>query len=133
MTRIALSLAAALAFAAPAAARSDTDYPHRDWGQVATLDMSVTDATACIARELNRNGEASVIPADGGNDVDYALRVMFGKKMEPWMTFKLREHDGMATMRIFYRHPFKASGIIKQVERLQKHCLKVASITPANE
>lgn len=133
MKRLAIALTAALVLIPAADAGEDTDYPHRDWGQVATLDMSVTDATACIARELNRNGEASVIPADGGNDVDYALRVMFGKKMEPWMTFKLREHDGRATMRIFYRHPFKASGIIKQVERLQKHCLKVASIMPANE
>lgn len=132
MIRTTITLAAALALAPAASAAPDTDYPHRDWGQVATLDMSVIDATACIARELGRNGETSIIPAEGGNDIDYALRVMWGKKMEPWMTFKLRESEDGATMRIFYRHPFKAKNIIKQVERLQKRCLKVRSITSAN-
>lgn len=126
-----IALAGFAVVTAPALARSDTDFPHRDWGQVATLDMTVAEATACIARELSRNGDALVIPVDGGNDIDFAVRPMWGPKMEPWETFKLRSTDGITTLRIFYRHPVKKGGVSKDVARFQKHCLRVRRIDPA--
>ncbi len=129
----AIFLTALIAYgpSAPASARSDTDYPHRDWGHVATLDMTIADATTCIARELNRNGDALVLPVEGGNDVDFTVHVPWGKKMEPWETFKLRSSGGVTTMRVFYRHPVRQNGVGKDVARLQKRCLKVKSIDPA--
>jgi hypothetical protein len=120
-----------LAFAA--LTQSGTDHPHRDWGQVATLDMSITDATACIMRELGRNGEVALIPTEQGNDIDFALRVFAGKKMEPWLTFKLEKAEESTTLRVFYRRPFSAKGIIKQIERLQGRCLRVRAIESTNK
>lgn len=114
-----------------ASARSDTDYPHRDWGQVATLDMSLTDATACIVRELNRNSDTSVIPVEGGNDIDVAPHLMWGPKPEPWNTYKLRNVGGVTTLRVFYRHPVKQKTVSKDVAKLQKYCLKIRQIDPA--
>lgn len=121
----------ALAFAA--LQDKGTDYPHRDWGQVATLDMTVQDATTCIARTLSRRGDALVLPVDGGNDIDFAVRPMWGPKMEPWETYKVRSSADRATLRLFYRHPVTAKGAGKDVRFLQKHCLKIASIKPASE
>lgn len=119
--------------AAPSAAfgRSDTDYPHRDWGKVVTLDMNITEATACLARELNRRGDALVVPVDGGNDIDFTFHVAWGKKMEPWETFKIRTAGGTTTLKVFYRHPVKQSAVDKDIRRLQKQCLKVRQIDPA--
>ncbi|ALC12475.1 hypothetical protein [Sphingopyxis sp. 113P3] len=133
MTRAFTMLAASLALSASASARSDTDYPHRDWGQVATLDMSVTEATACITRELSRSGSATVIPADGGNDIDFKASSGFfgGTVNEPWQTFKVREVDGSIVLRVFYRHPVNKKRVAKQVEKMRRHCLKVVNIDPA--
>ncbi|WP_395326936.1 hypothetical protein WBP06_09485 [Novosphingobium sp. BL-8H] len=127
----ALLLAGFAALATQASARSDTDYPHRDWGKVVTLDMSVTDATACITREMNRNGDATVIPVDGGSDIDVAPHLMWGPKAEPWQTFKVRDEAGSTTMRIFYRHPVKQGANDKAVAKMAKQCLKVREISPA--
>ena len=80
-------------FAATASADKDTDYPHRDWGHVATLDMSVAEATACIARALDKGGSVLVLPVDGGNDIDYSVDVPWGKRPDAWERFKLR-NDG---------------------------------------
>ncbi len=128
MFRAALAISAALA-ATPALAGADTDYPHRDWGQVATLDMSLIEATSCITRELNRDGDATVIPADGGSDIDFAVRAAWGPKIEPWLTFKLREGEA-TTLRVFYRRPYSQGKVGKEVARLQERCLRVASIAP---
>lgn len=115
--------------ATPAIAASDTDYPHRDWGQTLTLDMTTADATACIARTMGRHAEAAVIPMDGGNDIDVAPNSLWGPKLEPWTTFKVREAAGVVTLQVFYRHPIKQSSVGKEVARLEKRCLKVASRT----
>jgi hypothetical protein len=103
----------------------DTDYPHRDWGQVVTLDMTVEAATTCIATTLNRDGDVLVVPVDGGSDIAYTLRKMWGPKGEPWERFKVRGEDGGATLRVFYRHPLSVGKITKHVGKLQKRCLKV--------
>ncbi|WP_311271033.1 hypothetical protein [Sphingobium sp. WCS2017Hpa-17] len=116
-----------IAIAAPSLARSGTDYPHRDWGRVLTLDMSTTDATTCIARELNRTGDAVVLPVEGGNDIDFAVRPIWGPKMEPWETYKVRSVNGATTLRVFYRHPMKPKTVAKDVARLQRQCLKILS------
>jgi len=128
----ALLLAGFAALATQVSARSDTDYPHRDWGKVATLDMSLADATACLTRELNRNNDATVIPVDGGNDIDVAPHIMWGPKAEPWHSYKLRESGRVTTLRIFYRHPIRETTVSKMVRKLQKFCLKVRSISPGN-
>lgn len=125
----ALLLAGFAALATQASARSDTDYPHRDWGKVVTLDMSVTEATACIVREMNRNGSATVIPAEGGNDIDWKAGVMFGGTVgEPWQTFKVRSEAGSTTLRIFYRHPVRLGANDKVVAKMRKQCLKVVKV-----
>jgi len=111
--------------ATTASARSDTDYPHRDWGQVMTLDMSVADATACIARELGRRADASVIPAEGGNDIDIAPRGLWGPKSEPWQTYKIRSENGTTVLRAFYRHPVRQGAVTKEVAKLGRRCLKL--------
>lgn len=126
----ALLLAGFAAIATQAYARSDTDYPHRDWGKVVALDMSVTEATACITRELNRTRVPTVIAVDGGNDIDVAAHVAWGKKMEPWQTFKVRSDGEDATLRIFYRHPIRQGANDKLVAKMSKQCLKVRSIQP---
>lgn len=132
MKRLTLAIAGFAALSTGAIARSDTDYPHRDWGQVATLDMSLVEATACIARELNRTGDASVLPVEGGNDIDFAVRPMWGPKMEPWETFKIRSEGGTTTLRVFYRHPVKQKGVSKDVSRLQKQCLRVLNVAQSS-
>jgi len=131
MIRTTITLAV---FALPFTAQSATpDYPHRDWGQVATLDMSLMDATTCIARQMNRAGDAAIIPAEGGNDIDWTAHVPWGKKMEPWMTFKVRRANDVTTLRVLYRKPIGPGRVAKDVRKMQKHCLKVIKIEPVNE
>lgn len=118
-------------FVASASVGPDTDFPHRDWGQVAMLDMTVADATACIARELNRSGSVLVLPVEGGNDIDFTVNVLWGKKMEPWERFKLRGNGPTSTLSLFYRHPVTQKGVGKDIARLQKKCLRVSSMRPS--
>lgn len=119
-------------FAATASAKQNTDYPHRDWGQIVTLNMSLNDATACIAREKNRQGATLVLPVEGGNDIDWRSTTGFfgGVVSEPWETFKLRASNGITTLSVFYRHPLRLGGVTKDIARLQKRCLIVTSIIP---
>lgn len=121
-------------FAASASAGPDTDYPHRDWGQVAALDMTVSEAAACIVRIKSGGGAtAQVVPADGGTDIDFrpSAGLFGGSVFEPWETFKLREASGTTSMRIFYRHPYRQDGISKDFARLRKKCLKVVAVRPS--
>lgn len=114
-----------------AALQIDKDQPHRDWGQVASLSMTVTDATACIVRRTARNGaSAQVIPADGGNDIDYrASAGLFGGSVgKPWMTYQVRQKGEGTTLTILYRHPYRKSMADKQFKDLQKHCLRVSDV-----
>jgi hypothetical protein len=79
MKRLTLIIAGLSAIAAsPATAQSNSRYPHRDWGKVATLNMSVIDATTCILRVLNRGSTATLIPAEGGNDIDLKPGTILG-------------------------------------------------------
>lgn len=133
MTRTLVILAAALCIASPALAGAETDYPHREWGQVLMLNMDLIDGTACIARTLDRKGDAIVIPATGGNDIDFAPRPAWGSKMEPWLSFKLREVDNTLELRVFYRHPMRQGTVTKFVKRLEEGCLKVTNLAPATE
>ena len=112
-----------------ATAKTDTDYPHRDWGKELVLDMSLIDATACITREKGRQGTATVIPAEGGNDIDFKVApVLFaGPSGEPWETFKVRESNGVTTLKVFYRHPYRQATISKDMAKLAKKCLRVKS------
>lgn len=127
-----IALAGFALVTAPALARSDTDFPHRDWGQVATLDMTVAEATGCIARELDRQGSVLVLPVEGGNDIDFSAGGMFGGSVgEPWERFKVRREGDVTTLRVFYRHPFNQKGVGKAVERLGKRCLRISSLRPA--
>lgn len=122
---------AVLLIASPAiaSAKSDTDYPHRDWGKELVLDMSLVEATGCITREKGRQGTATVIPAEGGNDIDFKVApVLFaGPSGEPWETFKLREANGLTTLKVFYRHPYRQGTISKDVTKLAKKCLRIKS------
>jgi hypothetical protein len=114
--------------AVPSASVAGPDYPHRDWGKVAILDMTAADAITCIARELNRNGDAMILPVEGGGDIDFTAHVMFGKKLEPWETFKVRTEGEKTVLRIFYRHPIRAKRLTKDVEKMRGRCLKVTEI-----
>lgn len=133
MIRTTITLAAALALAPAASAGPDTDYPHRDWGQVATLDMKMPDATACVAREVDRKGAALVLPVDGGNDIDFSVGAAFGNVGEPWIRFQLRQAGHDVQLRAAYRHPAHVKLVSKYIRGFQKRCLKVRSITPATE
>lgn len=126
--RLSVVLLAAAAALTSSVALAGPDYPHRDWGKVATLDMSLTDATTCIARTLNKRGSVLVLPVDGGNDIDFSVGVAWGNQPDPWERFKLREEEGVTTLRVFYRHPIRRGGVDKDVKRLQKHCLKISRI-----
>ena len=95
------------------------------------LDMTVIDATACIARELGRSNDILVIPMDGGNDIDIAPHPLWGRKLEPLLTYKLRTAEDFTKLTILYRHPFKPKVIDKDLRSLQRHCLKVTTIEPA--
>ena len=95
---------------------------------MAILDMSAPDAVTCIARELNRKGDAMILPVEGGGDIDFTVHVMWGKKLEPWETFKVRTENGKTVLRIYYRHPVKAKGISKDVAKMQTRCLVVKAI-----
>lgn len=135
MTRALLTLAAAMAFAPVAIASPDTDYPHRDWGQVATLDMSLADATTCVTRGIARTYERVItVPVEGGTDIDAGPGGgFFGVAHDPWVRLMVREDAGAVTLRAFYRHPVSRKDVGKIIEKLKKRCLKVASIAPATE
>ncbi len=122
-------LAGFAALATQASARSDTDYPHRDWGKVVELDMNVTEATACIVRELGRRSDVTTIAAEGGNDIDVAPRTW--PKSEPWQTFKVRAEEGVTTLRIFYRRPIRIGANDKAVAKMSKQCLRTRNAEAA--
>jgi len=132
MIRTLITLAAALAVTTSAYAAPDTDFPHRDWGKVATLDMSAADATACVARAMDREGSVLVLPTAGGSDIDYTAGSMFGSLNEPWVRFKIREKATGSALTIFYRHPVNQKWLRRVMRNFQKQCLKVASVSPAN-
>lgn len=126
MTWLALILAG---FAATGSAEVDKDQPHRDWGQVATLDMSVADATACIIRAKSRGGAATqIIPTEGGNDIDFrASAGLFGGAVwKPWITYQLRRSGEGSTLTVLYRHPYRQGGINKDIGNLAKACLRIS-------
>lgn len=110
-------------------AQSGTDYPHRDWGKVAYLNMTAPEAATCIARELGRSSDTAIVPAENGSDIDVTPRVAWGKKHEPWQTFKVRS-EGVTTLRIFYRHPLRSGRNDKDMRRLRRACLIVDRIEP---
>jgi hypothetical protein len=114
-----------------AAAVSDTDYPHRPWGQVATLSMSASEATACIARELDKGGSALVLPVEGGTDIDWSVDVSWGKRPDAWERFSVRSGGGSTTMTVSYRHPSSVKRVAKHVDKLAKACLRIAEMRPA--
>ena len=130
MKRLAIILAG---FATvPAHAGPDTDYPHRDWGKVAILDMTVAEATACVAREMRRHGPVLSIGAEGGNDIDWTPGGLFQSGgAEPWITFRIRSEHDQTRLRVLYRHPIIAKGVDGYIKKLEKRCLKVARISPA--
>ena len=128
----AIMLAGLAVFATHASARSGTDYPHRDWGQVLTLEMSVDEATACIAREMRRQGPILVLPVDGGNDIDWTAGGLFQKGgTEAWVNFKIRREGDTTKLRIFYRHPIITKGLNGYVKKLEKQCLVVLRSLPS--
>ena len=116
----------------PALAGPETDYPHRDWGQIATLAMPASDAVACIARELDKNGSVLVLPVDGGTDIDFSISgpLFMQNAGEPYMRFKVRESEGAVTMRAFYRRPLSQKSTDKTITGMEKRCLKVANKAP---
>lgn len=118
-----------LAFTAFITALSGQDYPHRDWGKVATLSMSVDEAAACIARTYNRRGGALMVKAEGGVDID-ATSFATIPRGEPWQRFKLRAAGNVTTMRVFFRRPLSAKRTEKDVRKLGDDCLKIVSIAP---
>lgn len=65
------TIAIASLMAVPTVCFAGNNDPHRDWGRTVELDMSLTDATACIAREMSRKGKVLVLPVEGGNDIDF--------------------------------------------------------------
>lgn len=118
--------------ATPVLAAPDTDQPHRDWGQVAILDMSQADATACVTREMARLYERIVpVPVENGMDIDGGPGGgFFSTVHDPWLRAKVRNESGVIALRFAYRHPVAAKWITRDVGRMQKRCLKVLRIEP---
>lgn len=127
MMWITLPIAAAIV---SASASKDTDYPHRDWGQVAVLNMTMTEATACVTRLLSRQyGRVTPVPADGGNDIEGGPGGgFFGVAHDPWVSYHVRGDGKGATLRVFYRHPISQANISRDVRRMSEKCLKVSGI-----
>lgn len=124
-------LIAGFAAIASTAAIAGNDDPHRDWGRTLTLDMSLADATACVAREMSRKGKVLVLPVEGGNDVDFFMGSMLGGSAgDAWERFLLRSSGVATTMTVLYRHPATMKWVNKDVERMSKGCLKVSRTHP---
>lgn len=123
-------IAAALVLALPAHAKTP-DRPHRPAGQIAVLDMSVADAQACIARELDRTGSVLILPVEGGSDIDFTVPGgMFAQgKGEPYATFRLRD-AGEVTLSILYRRPLSAKSMLGSIKDMGKRCLIVKEMRP---
>lgn len=119
--------------ATPALADEDTDYPHRDWGQVATLNMTETEAIACVTRQLSRTyGRVTPIPAEGGTDIEGGPGGgIFGTAHDPWVSYQVRGGEA-TTLRVFYRHPLSAKNISRDVRRMSERCLLVQSTSNVN-
>ncbi|MEY4056180.1 MAG: hypothetical protein RL519_1515 [Pseudomonadota bacterium] len=135
MIRPSITVIAVIAFASSASAAPDTDYPHRDWGKVAVIDMSLPDATTCVIRGIARTYER-VVPAsvDGGTDIDAGPGGgLFGIAHDPWLRLMVREIDGDVTLRVFYRHPVSQKQVNKLVSKIQERCLKVRSISSVGD
>lgn len=115
----------------PAATYPGTDYPHRDWGRMATLDMTASEATACIARWLDRRGDVLALPVEGGVDIDYTDHLPWGPTPKPSERYQVREMAGTTTLRILYRGSATKKFIPKNVAKLRKECLRVITITPS--
>jgi len=133
MRSIAILLAGfAVATASVALAGPETDFPHRDWGNVATLDMPAADAVSCIAREMDKSGSVLVLPTTGGTDIDYTLSggLMNQNAGEPYMRFKVRADAAGVTLRAFYRRPLSQKATDKTIAGLQKRCLRVEKVLP---
>lgn len=121
----------AFALAAPLApAQSGTDYPHRDWGQTATLDMSLGDATTCVTQGIARTFERVIpVPAESGSDIDAGPGGgIFGVAHDPWIRLKVRQEGTTVTLRAFYRHPLSQKRVGKLIDKMQKRCLRIRSL-----
>lgn len=135
MIRIVVPTALAACIVLPAHADDDTDQPHREWGQIATIDMPLAEATACITRGIARSYERVLpVPAENGTDIDAGPGGGFwGVAHDPWLRLRVRQDGDAVTLRVLYRHPVSQKQVTKEVERLQKRCLKVRSIAALNE
>ncbi len=91
--------------------------------------MTLADATACIARVMDREGSVLVLPVEGGNDLDYTAGTMFGSVNESWVRFQIRAGEA-TTLRIFYRHPVNQKWLRRVNRNLVKVCLKVIETRP---
>lgn len=88
--------------------------------------MSLSDATACVAREMSRKGKVLVLPVEGGNDIDFYMGSMLGGPAgDAWERFLLRSSGSVTTMTALYRHPATMKWVNKDVERMEKRCLNV--------
>lgn len=132
MKRAIISLATIWFSMGTAFASADTDYPHRDWGRVAILDMTPAEATSCVAQGISRSFERVLpIPVEKGTDIDAGPGGgFFGVSHDPWVRLKIRQEEGGVTLHAFYRHPLSQERIGKEIARMQKRCLKVRSIQP---
>jgi hypothetical protein len=128
-----LLIVAFAGIAASASAKQDTDYPHRDWGQVATIDMTATEAAACLTRQLSRQfGRVTPVPAEGGTDIEGGPGGgFFGTPHDPWVSYQVRGQASGSTLRVFYRHPISQGNISRDVRRMGEKCLKIAKLSPA--
>lgn len=112
-----------------AAQGADTDYPHRDWGQTVTLDMTAPEAAACITRQMARlYGRVIPVPAEGGTDIEGGPGGgFFGTAHDPWVSYQVRSAANVTTLRVFYRHPISQKNIGRDVRRMGAKCLKIAA------
>lgn len=120
-----------LGFAMPSAKPQDTDYPHRDWGEIAHLDMTAVEGAACVTRQLARiYGRVTPVPAEGGTDIEGGPGGgLLGAAHDPWVSYQVRASGDGSTLRVFYRHPVSAKNVGRDVRRMTKKCLRVARIT----
>lgn len=132
MNRFTIAFAGFAGLTATSAAATDTDYPHRDWGQVATLDMTATEAAACVTRQLARiYGNVIPVPAEGGTDIEGAPGGgFFGVAHDPWVSYQVRQENDATVLRVFYRHPVSQKNISRDVRRMGERCLKIRQIDP---
>jgi hypothetical protein len=118
-------VAASSAAAAPVT-ETRKGFPHRDWGEVATIDLPIDLAQSCVVQQLMTSGRVVSLPVENGSDVYFAVHSLMANG-PPYVRFMLRKHEDKTHLRALYRRPFGRGTVSGFVADLQAMCTGAAS------